>query len=76
MAGTNVRFLLTNVNSPATRGFVMSIFDVFNNIGKWGHCELARSADGEPAHRLRYGDGRMVARWGIHGVHVLFRRGG
>ena len=34
MAGTNVRFLLTNVNSPATRGFVMSIFDVFNNIGK------------------------------------------
>ncbi len=34
MAGTNVRFLLTNVNSPSTRGFVMSIFDVFNNIGK------------------------------------------
>ena len=34
MAGTNVRFLLTNVNGSHTRGFVMSIFDVFNNIGK------------------------------------------
>jgi predicted MFS family arabinose efflux permease len=34
MAGTNVRFLLINVNAPDTRGFVMSIFDVFNNIGR------------------------------------------
>ena len=34
MAGTNVRFLLINVNGADTRGFVMSIFDVFNNIGR------------------------------------------
>ena len=34
MAGTNVRFLLINVNGSNTRGFVMSIFDVFNNIGR------------------------------------------
>ena len=34
MASTNVRFMLTNVNIPATRGLVMSIFDVFNNIGR------------------------------------------
>lgn len=34
MAATNVRFMLTNVNIPSTRGLVMSIFDVFNNIGR------------------------------------------
>ena len=69
MAGTNVRFLLTNVNSAATRGFVMSIFDVFNNIGK-GLGPLIVSWLVQRMGSRRLGYDMAMAAWWIDGAFM------
>ena len=63
MAGTNVRFLLINVNEPDTRGFVMSIFDVFNNIGRGLGPLMVTWMVGAMGSRARGYDIAMTAWW-------------
>ena len=67
IAGTNVRFILINVNHPTTRGAAMSILSLFNNVGR-GIGPVIVSIFVRYFHERESGFVAATYCWGVSGI--------